>query len=146
MINLERKKDQINLVAYETFEIIIDRLEKEYFDLVRRISRALVASRHPFTTSRPRTSPNLTTPCPRRTRPVLYAMIRKERIAMRSCSVMGVTWPYIKVCGQAPRLAECSQRSRLLRRSLHTRGTVALSKVYRVSREPSGERGRCSTV
>ena len=35
-INIERKKDQINLVAYETFEIIMDRLEKEYFDLVRR--------------------------------------------------------------------------------------------------------------
>ena len=46
-VNVERKKDQINLVTYETFEIIMDRLEKEYFDLVRRVSRMLVSSRHP---------------------------------------------------------------------------------------------------
>lgn len=32
--NVERKKDQLNAVTYETFEIIMDRLEKEYFDLV----------------------------------------------------------------------------------------------------------------
>ncbi|KAH0836797.1 hypothetical protein J3R83DRAFT_8562 [Lanmaoa asiatica] len=50
-INIERKKDQINLVTYETFEIIMDRLEKEYFDLVRRVSS-------------PRTSPSRTMPCP----------------------------------------------------------------------------------
>lgn len=36
-INIERKKDQINLITYETFEIIMDRLEKEYFDLVRHL-------------------------------------------------------------------------------------------------------------
>ena len=34
-MNVERKKDQLNAVTYETFEIIMDRLEKEYFDLVR---------------------------------------------------------------------------------------------------------------
>jgi NuA3 HAT complex component NTO1 len=34
-VNNERKKDQLNAVTYETFEIIMDRLEKEYFDLVR---------------------------------------------------------------------------------------------------------------
>lgn len=33
-INIERKKDQLNPITYETFEIIMDRLEKEYFDLV----------------------------------------------------------------------------------------------------------------
>lgn len=59
---------------------------------------------------------------------------------MRSCSVMDVTLLYIKVCMQTPRSVVCSQSLRLLRRSLHTRGTVALSKVYRVSREPGGER------
>ena len=34
-INIERKKEQLNPITYETFEIIMDRLEKEYFDLVR---------------------------------------------------------------------------------------------------------------
>jgi hypothetical protein len=33
-VNLERKKEQLNQVTYETFEIIMDRLEKEWFDLV----------------------------------------------------------------------------------------------------------------
>jgi hypothetical protein len=34
-VNIDRRKDQLNAVTYETFEIIMDRLEKEYFDLVR---------------------------------------------------------------------------------------------------------------
>ncbi|KAL4062487.1 PHD-zinc-finger like domain-containing protein [Scleroderma citrinum] len=38
-INIERKKDQLNLVSYETFEIIMDRLEKEYFDLTKNIPK-----------------------------------------------------------------------------------------------------------
>jgi NuA3 HAT complex component NTO1 len=33
-INVERKKEQLNSVTYETFEIVMDRLEKEWFDLV----------------------------------------------------------------------------------------------------------------
>ncbi|KAF8141451.1 hypothetical protein EV363DRAFT_1308129 [Boletus edulis] len=39
-INIERKKDQINLVAYETLEVIMDRLEKEYFDLTKNIPKS----------------------------------------------------------------------------------------------------------
>ncbi|KAH7890921.1 PHD-zinc-finger like domain-containing protein [Phlebopus sp. FC_14] len=38
-INVERKKDQINPVTYETFEVIMDRLEKEYFDLTKNIPK-----------------------------------------------------------------------------------------------------------
>lgn len=34
-MNAERKKEQLNGVSYETFEIVMDRLEKEWFDLVR---------------------------------------------------------------------------------------------------------------
>ena len=34
-INNERKAEQLNKVSYEAFEIIMDRLEKEWFDLVR---------------------------------------------------------------------------------------------------------------
>ena len=33
-VNAERKKEQIDMVSCETFEIIMDRLEKEWFDLV----------------------------------------------------------------------------------------------------------------
>lgn len=33
-VNLDRKKEQLNGVSYETFEIVMDRLEKEWFDLV----------------------------------------------------------------------------------------------------------------
>ncbi|KAG6335068.1 hypothetical protein ID866_4028 [Astraeus odoratus] len=38
-VNLERKRDQLNLVSPETFEIIMDRLEKEYFDLTKNIPK-----------------------------------------------------------------------------------------------------------
>jgi NuA3 HAT complex component NTO1 len=33
-VNTERRNDQLNKVSYETFEIIMDKLEKEWFDLV----------------------------------------------------------------------------------------------------------------
>lgn len=39
-VNVERKKDQLNAVTYETFEIIMDRLEKEYFDLTKSIPKS----------------------------------------------------------------------------------------------------------
>ena len=35
VVNAERKSQQLDKVSYETFEIIMDRLEKEWFDLVR---------------------------------------------------------------------------------------------------------------
>ena len=34
MVNTDRKKEQIDKVTCEAFEIIMDRLEKEWFDLV----------------------------------------------------------------------------------------------------------------
>ena len=34
-MNAERKKEQLNKVSYEAFEIVMDRMEKEWFDLVR---------------------------------------------------------------------------------------------------------------
>lgn len=33
-INAERRKDQSGPISYEAFEIIMDKLEKEWFDLV----------------------------------------------------------------------------------------------------------------
>ncbi|KAF9269421.1 hypothetical protein L218DRAFT_993471 [Marasmius fiardii PR-910] len=38
-LNLERKKEQLDKVSYETFEIIMDRLEKEWFDLTKNIPK-----------------------------------------------------------------------------------------------------------
>ncbi|TDL26735.1 hypothetical protein BD410DRAFT_783848 [Rickenella mellea] len=38
-VNAERKSDQLNKVTYETFEIIMDRLEKEWFDLTKNIPK-----------------------------------------------------------------------------------------------------------
>ena len=35
MVNADRKKEQLDKVTCEAFEIIMDRLEKEWFDLVR---------------------------------------------------------------------------------------------------------------
>ncbi|KAI0047385.1 hypothetical protein FA95DRAFT_1589126 [Auriscalpium vulgare] len=39
VVNSERKKEQIDVVSYETFEIIMDRLEKEWFDLTKNIPK-----------------------------------------------------------------------------------------------------------
>ncbi|UZJ54898.1 hypothetical protein CBS101457_004218 [Exobasidium rhododendri] len=36
-LNVERRRDQMDTISYEVFEIIIDRLEKEWFDLMKRI-------------------------------------------------------------------------------------------------------------
>ncbi|KAI0782807.1 hypothetical protein C8Q75DRAFT_786204 [Abortiporus biennis] len=38
-VNAERKKEQIDKVSYEVFEIIMDRLEKEWFDLTKNIPK-----------------------------------------------------------------------------------------------------------
>ncbi|KAL6297851.1 PHD-zinc-finger like domain-containing protein [Sparassis latifolia] len=38
-INAERKKEQMDKVSYEIFEIVMDRLEKEWFDLTKNIPK-----------------------------------------------------------------------------------------------------------
>jgi hypothetical protein len=38
-VNDERSKQQLDKVSYELFEIIMDRLEKEWFDLVSWVIR-----------------------------------------------------------------------------------------------------------
>ena len=40
-MNAERKKEQADRVSCEVFEIIMDRLEKDWFDLVRSLSYTL---------------------------------------------------------------------------------------------------------
>lgn len=36
-LNVERKKDQSGEIAYEVFEIVMDKLEKEWFNLVSQL-------------------------------------------------------------------------------------------------------------
>ncbi|KAE9396917.1 hypothetical protein BT96DRAFT_921842 [Gymnopus androsaceus JB14] len=38
-LNVERKKDHVDKISYEIFEIIMDRLEKEWFDLTKNIPK-----------------------------------------------------------------------------------------------------------
>jgi hypothetical protein len=35
-LNADRKKEQLDKISYEAFEIVMDRLEKEWFDLVSK--------------------------------------------------------------------------------------------------------------
>jgi len=37
MVNVERKKSQVGTVSSELFEILMDKLEKEWFELVRNV-------------------------------------------------------------------------------------------------------------
>ncbi|KAJ3932754.1 MAG: bromodomain and PHD finger-containing protein 3 [Lentinula lateritia] len=39
-LNAERRKEQMDKISYETFEIIMDRLEKEWIDLTKNIPKA----------------------------------------------------------------------------------------------------------
>lgn len=57
-LNLERRKNQLDPLSYEAFEIIIDRLEKEWFDLVSRSFTAPSLPYSPFLNMNP--SPILT--------------------------------------------------------------------------------------
>lgn len=41
LLNTERKKDGVDPVSQEVFEVIMDQLEKEWFTLVKRIYRNL---------------------------------------------------------------------------------------------------------
>lgn len=45
-MNAERRKEQLDQVTYETFEIIMDRLEKEWFELVSLCPLPLLFLRH----------------------------------------------------------------------------------------------------
>ncbi|KAK7020204.1 hypothetical protein VNI00_017817 [Paramarasmius palmivorus] len=38
-LNADRKKDQLGTISYELFEIVMDRLEKEWFDLTKNIPK-----------------------------------------------------------------------------------------------------------
>ncbi|KAE8216410.1 hypothetical protein CF327_g409 [Tilletia walkeri] len=43
-INAERKRSQMDVVSYEIFEILMDRIEKEWFDLMKRVPKKTAAA------------------------------------------------------------------------------------------------------
>ena len=93
-VNAERKKEQADRVSCETFEIIMDRLEKDWFDLVRLSHIALI----PYLNfaDRQRTYPSRTWQCHRRIQLVPFVMTRRARTRTRSFFAMGVILLYIK--------------------------------------------------
>jgi hypothetical protein len=93
-VNIERRKDQSGAISYEAFEIIMDKLEKEWFDLV---SLALRLSKGVLITLRSSVFLNLLRICQLKTQCVPSAMTGKERTRMQSSSAMAVTWLSIKV-------------------------------------------------
>ena len=126
VVNAERKSQQLDKVSYETFEIIMDRLEKEWFDLVRPCPECCEKFREYLPS--PRTYPRLTWGCPQRSPAVRYATTLRERTPMRLSSVTGATWLFTKVRARLfvrawGLYAYCS---RLLRRAVHPGGTMAL--------------------
>ena len=95
-LNTDRKAQHMDKVTYETFEIVMDRLEKEWFDLVSIQTSSMAKHRVNAAYSR-RTFPRRTWAYLRRSLVVPYAMIPRERTRMRSSFVTDVTWRYIRV-------------------------------------------------
>jgi Enhancer of polycomb-like len=87
-LNAERKKEQLGKISYEAFEIVMDRLEKEWFDLVCDDAPSISALTH--VGRRRRTYRNPTWHCHPKTQLAQFVTIQKERILTPSCSVMGV--------------------------------------------------------
>jgi hypothetical protein len=46
LVNTDRKSQQLDSISYETFEIVMDRLEKEWFGLVSSLIPATRPFRH----------------------------------------------------------------------------------------------------
>ena len=106
-VNVERKKEQGDRVSCEIFEIIMDRLEKDWFDLVRSFQCTFHSLYLNFT-GRQRTYPNPIWLCHPRIRHAQSVMTRRERTPMQSCFVMGVTSLCIKIateCRIFPRVS-----------------------------------------
>jgi hypothetical protein len=94
-VNAERKKEQGDRVSCETFEIIMDRLEKDWFDLVRSCLCILQFS-YLNCTDRQRICRSQIWLCHPRIRRAQFATTRRERTRMQLCFVMGVILPYIR--------------------------------------------------
>ena len=94
-VNAERKKEQADRVSCEVFEVIMDRLEKDWFDLVRSGHALIRFSRLNFA-DRQRTFPSRIWQCHLRIRRARFATTRRVRTRTRSCFVMGAISRSIK--------------------------------------------------
>jgi hypothetical protein len=95
-VNSERKKEQLDKVTYEVFEIIMDRLEKEWFSLVRMVAFFLLQLTHKLLV-RPRPHRSPTRPCLQKTPLALYVTMLKVKIVMPSSFATAATWLFIKI-------------------------------------------------
>ena len=95
VVNSERWNDQLNKVSYETFEIIMDRLEKEWFDLVSAYDNVLV-ERNGDLFFRLKTSPNPIWHFHLKTQRVPSVTTPKGKTVMPSFSVMDAISKYTK--------------------------------------------------
>jgi NuA3 HAT complex component NTO1 len=101
-INAERQKEQAGAISYEIFEIIMDKLEKEWFNLVRVLSP--YADRN--LQSRSNAYPSLHPIYRSKTPGARSVMMEKEKIRMLSSFAMVVIWQFIKVCLKAPAIQD----------------------------------------
>jgi Enhancer of polycomb-like len=135
-VNVDRRKEGIDPITYEFFEIVMDRLEKEWFDLVSpALPRPPGQSIHDFSDEpwrhfRQSKYPNLQRLFRWKTRDVPYATTVNARIPMQSCFATGVTWLSIKVRASITPflglgLRENGQTATVYRISLKANGSVA---------------------
>ena len=84
----------------------MDRLEKEWFDLVCDDTSSVLALT--YLVCRRKTFQNLISHCHQKTRLAQSVMTQRERILTPSCSVMGVILLFIKVCLHKAEVARLS--------------------------------------
>ena len=127
-MNAERKKEQLDRATYELFEIIIDRLEKEWFDLVRRQWLAYSRCSSPSKTKNiPK--PDFALPSEDSTCAICDDSEGENTNAIVFCDGCNLAvhqGPWRVFAHKVARLPI----SRMLWRPLHPRRAVALSKVY----------------
>lgn len=97
-VNAERKKEQLDKVSYGTFEIVMDRLEKEWFDLASHPARSVAEWSLLVYFCRRKIFRNPTWQCHLKILLVQFVTTRRGRIAMPSFFVMDVTWLFIRAC------------------------------------------------
>lgn len=116
----------------------MDRLEKEWFDLVsaRPSCCAHGLACRPLA-SRRRTCRNPTWPCPRKIPLAPYATTPRARTRTLSSSATDATSPSTRVRSHdMPIIRSSLILCRLLRCAIHPRRPVALPKMHRVARKP----------
>jgi len=101
-VNAERRKMDLDKVSPENFEVIMDRLEKEWFDLVCLLEDDDLPSLAKVLAFRRRTYPNPTSQCPQKTQPALFVTTRRERTVTPLFSATVATSPCIKTAMVSP--------------------------------------------